>query len=64
MDQPVARFMTPDPVVMRDDDMMAVALNKMGDGGFRHMPVMRDRELVGMITVRDIMNWLLGRYFD
>lgn len=64
IDAPIARYMTPDPVVMRDDDMMAVALNKMGDGGFRHMPVMRDTELVGLITVRDIMNWVLGRYFD
>lgn len=64
MDEPVARYMTADPVVMRDDDMMAFALNKMGDGGFRHMPVMHDGELVGMITVRDVMNWVLGRYFD
>jgi CBS domain-containing protein len=64
MDEPIARYMTADPVVMRDDDMMAVALNKMGDGGFRHMPVMREGELIGMITVRDVMNWVLGRYFD
>jgi CBS domain-containing protein len=56
--------MTPDPVVLREDDTMAFALNKMGDGGFRHVPVVRDGELVGMITVRDIMNWVLGRYFD
>lgn len=64
MDEPIARYMTPDPVVLREDDMMAVALNKMGDGGFRHMPVMREGELVGMITVRDVMSWVLGRYFD
>ena len=64
MDEPIARYMTPDPVVLREDDMMAVALNKMGDGGFRHMPVVREGELVGMITVRDVMNWVLGRYFD
>jgi len=64
MDDPVANHMTPDPVVLREDDMMAFALNKMGDGGFRHMPVVRDGELVGMVTVRDIMNWVLGRYFD
>ncbi len=64
MDEPVARYMTADPVVLRQDDMMATALNKMGDGGFRHIPVVRDGELVGMVTVRDIMNWVLGRYFD
>ena len=63
-DEPVAYYMTPDPVVLREDDTMAYALNKMGDGGFRHIPVTRDGDLVGMITVRDIMNWVLGRYFD
>ena len=64
LDEPVSAYMTPDPVVLREDDTMAFALNKMGDGGFRHVPVVRDGELVGMITVRDIMNWVLGRYFD
>lgn len=64
LDEPVAYYMTPDPVVLREDDTMAYALNKMGDGGFRHIPVVRDGDLVGMITVRDIMNWVLGRYFD
>lgn len=61
---PVASVMTADPVVLREDDTMATALNKMGDGGFRHMPVVRDGELVGMITGRDVMNWVLGRYFE
>lgn len=62
--EPIAGYMTHDPVVLREDDTMAYALNKMGDGGFRHIPVTRDGELVGMITVRDVMNWVLGRYFD
>jgi CBS domain-containing protein len=64
LDQPILNYMTKDPVVLREDDTMAHALNKMGDGGFRHIPVVRGTELVGMITVRDIMNWVLGRYFD
>ncbi len=64
LDEPVANYMTRDPVVLREDDTMAYALNKMGDGGFRHVPVVRGANLVGMITVSDIMNWVLGRYFD
>jgi len=51
-------------VVLRDDDTMAMALNKMGDGGFRHIPIVRGGELVGMITARDVMGWVLGKYFD
>ena len=31
--------MTPDPVVLRPDDRLAVAIHKMAVGGFRHIPV-------------------------
>ncbi len=31
--------MTPDPVVLRPDDTLAVAIHKMAVGGFRHIPV-------------------------
>ncbi len=64
LDEPVSRYMTPDPVVLREDDTMAYALNKMGDGGFRHIPVVRNGDLIGMLTGREIMAWMLGRYFD
>ncbi len=63
LDAPVSVYMTPDPVVLREDDMVAVALNKMGDGGFRHIPIVRGETLVGMLTARDVMSWVLGRYF-
>ncbi|WP_322818778.1 CBS domain-containing protein [Tepidiforma sp.] len=64
LDEPLEKLMTPDPVVLREDDMMAYALNKMGVGGFRHIPVVRDGELIGILTGRDVLNWLMGRYFD
>lgn len=64
LSEPVAAYMTPDPVVLRDDDMMAYALNKMGDGGFRHIPVVRNGDLVGMVTGREIMSWVIGKYID
>lgn len=61
--EPVSAFMTPDPVVLRDDDTMAAALNKMGDGGFRHIPITRQGELVGMVNGRDVVNWIMTKYF-
>lgn len=64
LDDPITSHMTADPVVLRDDDPMATALHKMGMGGFRHIPVVREGELVAMVTARDILTWLLGRYFD
>jgi CBS domain-containing protein len=64
MHDSVAHYMTPDPVVLRDDDTMAMALNKMGVGGFRHIPYTRAGSLAGMLTARDVMNWLMSKYFD
>jgi CBS domain-containing protein len=35
----VSDVMTRDPVVLRPDDTLAVAINKMAVGGFRHIPL-------------------------
>ncbi|OAI39952.1 hypothetical protein AYO38_01265 [bacterium SCGC AG-212-C10] len=60
----VSLYMTANPVVVSEDDMMAVVLNKMGDGGFRHLPVARKGDLVGMVTAEDVARWVLLNYFD
>ncbi len=31
-------IMTPDPVILREEDTLAVALHKLSIGGFRHIP--------------------------
>jgi CBS domain-containing protein len=48
-------FMTPDPVTVRESDTLAFALHKMAVGGYRHLPVVRDGRLVGMVSVRDML---------
>lgn len=64
LDLPVREFMTPDPVVLRDSDTVQMALNKMGDGGFRHIPLVADGRLKGMVTGREVLGWIMGRYLD
>jgi CBS domain-containing protein len=64
LDDPITRHMTHDPVLLRETDTVAVALNKMGGGGFRHIPLMQDNELVAMVTVRDVITWMMSSYFD
>lgn len=61
---PITRWMTHDPVILRESDTMAVALNKMGGGGFRHIPLLRDDEVVGVVTASEVMAWIINRYFD
>ena len=54
----VSDFMTPDPVVLRHDDPIAVAIHKMAVGGFRHIPIVRDGKPSGVVTARDVFHHL------
>ncbi len=52
-------LMTPDPVVLRHDDTTAVALHKMAVGGFRHIPIVEDGRLLGLIQARNLFGHVL-----
>ena len=54
----VSEFMTPDPVVLRHDDPIAVAIHKMAVGGFRHIPILQDKHPTGVVTARDVFHHL------
>jgi CBS domain-containing protein len=54
----VRDFMTPDPVVLRHDDPIAVAIHKMAVGGFRHIPILQDGRPTGVVTARDVFHHL------
>jgi CBS domain-containing protein len=54
----VGDFMTPDPVVLRHDDPIAVAIHKMAVGGFRHIPILEDGRPTGVVTARDVFHHL------
>ena len=54
----VKDFMTPDPVVLRHDDPIAVAIHKMAVGGFRHIPILDGGRPTGVVTARDIFHHL------
>ena len=50
--------MTPDPVVLRHDDPIAIAIHKMAVGGFRHIPIIEDGRPTGVVTARDVFHHL------
>jgi len=54
----VGDFMTRDPVVLRHDDPIAVAIHKMAVGGFRHIPIVEDGRPTGVVTARDVFHHL------
>jgi CBS domain-containing protein len=56
--QPISAVMTHDPVVLRHNETIAVALNKMAVGGFRHIPIVEDGRPTGVVTARDVFHHL------
>ena len=56
----VAELMTSDPVVLRPDDSIAVAINKMAVGGFRHIPLVVDGRATGIVSARDVFRHILS----
>jgi len=52
------QIMTADPLCLRDDDSVALALNLMAGGGFRHVPLLVDEKPVGVIEISDVFQHL------
>jgi CBS domain-containing protein len=64
MDQPleggvrmitVGDFMTRDLVTVKEEDDLALAESILRLGGIRHLPVVREGKLVGLVTQRDLL---------
>ncbi|MDH5287707.1 MAG: CBS domain-containing protein [Betaproteobacteria bacterium] len=52
----VADVMTPDPHVVAPDKPFGYALLVMHERGFRHMPVVQDGKVIGMVSARSAMD--------
>jgi CBS domain-containing protein len=62
-ERPVREFMTPNPDCLTPDDPIAFAMNRMGVGGYRHVPLVdNERRPVGMLVMRDVVRYIL-RFF-
>ena len=55
----VADWMTRDPDTLEADESTRQAATLMIHGGFRHLPVMEGDEVVGMLSIRDLMRIVL-----
>jgi CBS domain-containing protein len=54
-DAVVAEFMTTDPETIEPDDTTQHAAVLMIHGGFRHLPVVEGDDVVGILSIRDLM---------
>jgi CBS domain-containing protein len=53
---PLAEVMTADPVTVGPDKSFGYALLMMHENGFRHLPVMEDGKLVGIVSARNALD--------
>jgi CBS domain-containing protein len=53
--KPVRAYMTPNPETVKPTDSLGFALHKMDVGGYRHLPVIKDGQVLGMISVRNML---------
>lgn len=59
LDGPVSRIMTAKVVTCRPDQTISDVMQMMTNGRFRHVPVMADGKLSGMISIGDVVKWRL-----
>ena len=55
----VSDWMTHDPETMGPDDTTQHAAVLMIHGGFRHLPLVEGSDVVGMLSIRDLMRVVL-----
>lgn len=57
----VGDFMTRELVTVNESDDLALAENMLRLGGIRHLPVVREGRLVGLVTHRDLLRSAMSR---
>ncbi len=57
-DRPISEFMTPMVETIDREAKLAFALQKMDVGGYRHLPVTSDGRICGVISIRDVLDYV------
>lgn len=63
LSMPVSDLMTPDPETLCADDPISYVLNRMSEGGYRHVPLVDgDGRPTGIVSVRDVVHYLADSF--
>src|SRR6202163_4087982 len=63
LDEPVSEVMTRKVISCRQNDTVSAIMEMMTTGKFRHLPVVEDERVVGLISIGDIVKWR-GRGYE
>jgi CBS domain-containing protein len=60
---PITNIMTANPQSLRKEDEVAYVLNNMHVGGYRHVPIVNEKdEPISMISIKDVISWILDHF--
>ena len=62
LEEPVSSVMTRKVVSCREKDTVSEIMETMTNGKFRHLPVVEDSRVVGLISIGDVVKWRVGEY--
>jgi CBS domain-containing protein len=62
LDEPVSDVMTRKVVSCRQSDTVGGIMEMMTLGKFRHLPVIEDGRVVGLISIGDVVKWRVQEY--
>jgi CBS domain-containing protein len=61
--EPIERYMTHDPEVLKEEDRLGDAVRLMTEHGYRHVPLVDKAGMrIGMIAVRDIVHYVAEHF--
>lgn len=60
--QPITKFMTHEPEQLEQSTPIAYAINRMAIRDCRHIPVVQNYHTTGMISVRDVLDYVCEWY--
>ena len=60
LDEKVEQVMTRKVITCRPSDTVAAIMETMTEGKFRHLPVVDQGKLVGVISIGDVVKWRVG----
>ncbi|MBV9909223.1 MAG: CBS domain-containing protein [Hyphomicrobiales bacterium] len=55
LEDPVSRYMTPKVITARREDTIDHVRQTMTEGRFRHVPIVEDGRLVGIVSIGDVV---------
>lgn len=59
-DTPIRDVMTADPITIQPSDSIEMCMQIMTDKHIRHLPVMQNEELLGMVSIGDVVKFIIA----